>query len=118
MTACGISSACDPCVARLSGRNAFRLRTLGIAVLAVIPAACGPVSPELAARQCEERARAAAGPTGYVGFGFNDRGETRSKASITITSDFIRGIDPHEVYGSCVRQKTGQDPIRPLDLDE
>ena len=118
MTACGISSAGEPGFARLPGRNASRLRTLGIAVLAFVPAACGPVSPELAARQCEERARAAAGPTGYVGFGVNDRGETRSKASIAITSDFVRGLDPHEVYGSCVRQKTGQDPIRPLDLDE
>lgn len=103
---------------RLPGRNTSRLRAFGIAVLAFVPAACGPVSPELAARQCEERARAAAGPTGFVGIGVNDRGETRSKASITITSDFVRGFDPHELYGSCVRQKTGQDPIRPLDLDE
>ena len=118
MTASSISTAGDPRFARLPGRNASRLRAFSIAVLAAIPAACGSVSPELAARQCEERARAAAGPTGYVGFGVNDRGETRSKASITITSDFVRGLDPHDVYGSCVRQKTGQDPIRPLDLDE
>ena len=118
MTARGISSAGDPGFARLPGSNALRLRTLGIAVLAAIPAACGPVSPELAARQCEERARAAAGPTGFVGVAVNDRGVSRTKASITLTSDYFRGLDPHAVYGSCVRQKTGQAPIRPLDLDE
>lgn len=118
MTACGISAVGDRGVARLPGGNALCLRALAIAVLAAVPAACGPVSPESAARQCEERARAAAGPTGSVGFAVNDRGETRTGLSIGISSDYVRGLDPHEVYGSCVRQKTGQDPIRPLDLDE
>lgn len=118
MTACGISLLGDPGPAQLSRRTATRLRTLGIAVLAAIPAACGPVSPELAARQCEERARAADGPTGSVGVGFNDRGETLTKLSITIGSDYISGLDPHEVYDACVRRKTGQAPIRPLDLGE
>ena len=118
MTACGISWSGDPGSAQLSGRTAARLRTFGIAVMAALQAACGPVSPELAARQCEERARAADGPTGTVGVGFNDRGETLTKLSITIGSDYVRGLDPHEVYESCVRRKTGQAPIRPLDLGE
>lgn len=118
MTACGIFWSGDPDFALLSGRAATRLRAFGIAVLAALPAACGPVSPELAARQCEERARAAAGPTGSVGVGVNSRGETLAKLSITIGNDYVRGRDPHEVYGSCVRRKTGQDPIRPPDLGE
>ncbi len=95
-----------------------RLRAFGIAVVAALPAACGPVSPELAARQCEERAQAADGPTGSVGVGFNDRGETLTNLSITIGSDYVRGLDPHEVYESCVQRKTGLAPIRPLDLRE
>ncbi|QMU58264.1 MAG: hypothetical protein GKR98_08695 [Boseongicola sp.] len=79
-------------------------------------AACGPVSPELAADQCEERARATAGPTGEVGVGIGSGGEVSSKISIGISSDFLRGADPHQVYESCVREKTGEGPIRPLEL--
>ncbi len=79
-------------------------------------AACGPVSPERAADMCEERARAATGPTGEVGVGINNKGETSGSFEIGITSDYIQGRDPYEVYESCVRQKTGQGPIRPLDL--
>lgn len=118
MTAFGISWSGEPDIARLSGGTGTRLRTFGIAVLAALPAACGPVSPELAARQCEERARAADGPTGSVGVGFNDRGTSLATLSITIGSDYIRGLDPHEVYDACVRRKTGHAPIRPPDLGE
>lgn len=81
-------------------------------------AACGPVSPELAARQCEERANAAVAPTGEVGVGINSDGKVRSGIKIGVTSDYLRGADPYQVYESCVRQKTGQGPIRPLELDE
>lgn len=118
MTARGISWSGGPDIARLADGTATRLRTFGIAVLAALPAACGPVSPELAARQCEERAQAADGPTGSVGVGFNDRGTSLAKLSITIAGDYIRGLDPQEVYDACVRRKTGQAPIRPLDLGE
>ena len=90
---------------------------LALAALAAL-AACGPVSPELAAKQCEERARAATGPTGSIGIGVNNKGDTRARASIGITSDYLYGRDPYEVYDSCVRRKTGQGPIRPLVLEE
>lgn len=83
----------------------------------LVLAACGPVSPELAARQCEERARAATGPTGEIGFGISSSGETAAGIEIGVTSDYLRGRDPYEVYDSCVRQKTGQGPIRPLVLE-
>lgn len=118
MTACSISCAGVPGFTQHSGGKPSRLRAFGIAVLAALPMACGPVSPEQAARQCEERARAAAGPTGSVGVGADSRGKTLAKLSITIGSDYVRGLDPSEVYGSCVRQKTGQAPIRPPDLGE
>lgn len=78
--------------------------------------ACGPVSPELAARQCEDRARAADGPFGEIGIGINSDGDTAAAVEIGVTSDYLAGRDPYEVYETCVRQKTGQGPIRPLVL--
>jgi len=87
------------------------------ALLLMALAACGPVSPRLAADQCEERARAAVGPTGevYLGVASDIEGPAWG-AEIGISSDFLEGRDPYEVYESCVRKLSGQGPIRPLDL--
>ena len=87
------------------------------ALSCLVLTACGPVSPELAARQCEERARAATGPTGEIGIGISSDGDTSAGFEIGVTSDYLQGRDPYEVYESCVRQKTGQGPIRPLVLE-
>lgn len=78
--------------------------------------ACGPMSPERAADYCEGRARAATGPTGQVLVGVGSRGKVRTGLEIGVSSDFLRGADPQVVYEDCVRQKTGQGPIRPLYL--
>lgn len=86
-----------------------------ILTLAAGIAACGPISPERAADQCEERARDALGPTGEARIGTGTNG-TSVGLTIGITSDFIKGRDPQDVYQSCVLQKTGQAPIRPLSL--
>lgn len=83
---------------------------------ALLLAACGPVSPERAADMCEERARAATGPTGEIGIGVGSNGGSGS-IEIGVTSDYLRGRDPYVVYDECVRQKTGQGPIRPLELE-
>lgn len=91
------------------------MKRLSLILLAL--AACGPVSPELAARQCEERARAALGPTGEIGVGITSDGDTRTSLEIGVTSDYLYGRDPYQVYEDCVRQKTGQGPIRPLVLE-
>lgn len=89
------------------------------AILALgLLAACGPMSPEQAARHCEDRARAATGPTGSIGVGISSGGHTRTSIGIGVTSDFLLGRDPQEVYENCVRRKTGQGPIRPLVLEE
>ena len=89
-----------------------------IALLGLLPLlACGPVSPELAARQCEERANAAVAPTGEVGIGINSDGKVGTRFEIGVTSDFIKGRDPYAVYEECVIQKSGQPPIRPLVLE-
>lgn len=73
--------------------------------------ACGPVSPELAARQCAERADAAAGPTGEVSIGVNNRGKVGGGIEIGVSSDYLRGRDPQQVYEQCVIQKSGQPPV-------
>ncbi|MEM6385953.1 MAG: hypothetical protein AAF718_06925 [Pseudomonadota bacterium] len=101
-----------------SGLTPSRRRAYPIssALLLLGMAACGPVSPERAADMCEDRARAATGPTGEVGVGVGSGG-VGGRVEIGITSDFIQGRDPFVVYEECVRQKTGQGPIRPLNLD-
>lgn len=79
-------------------------------------AACGPVSPESAADRCEERARAAQGPTVGLTLGANSNSGPFASGSIGITSDAIRGRDPVDVYESCVFGLTGELPIRPVRL--
>lgn len=65
---------------------------------------------------CEERARAATGPTGEIGIGIGSEG-AQGGFEIGVTSDYIRGRDPYILYEDCVREKTGQGPIRPLELE-
>ena len=79
----------------------------------LILAACGPLSPERAAEVCEERARAAMGPTGEIGIGIGTGGKVSSRLEIGVNSDYLRGLDPYQVYEDCVRRETGQGPIRP-----
>lgn len=91
-------------------------RTPLILAICAIPAACGPMSPERAADFCEDRARAAAGPTGGVHVGVNSNGKVHTGLAIGVSTDFLKGSDPYVVYEDCVLQKTGQGPIRPLVL--
>ena len=89
---------------------------LALALLTAL-AACGPMSPDLAARECQERARAAKGPQGevYLGVSTLQKGPVYG-AKVSVSSDYLTGRDPYEVYDTCVRQLSGQGPIRPLDL--
>jgi hypothetical protein len=84
-------------------------------VAAASVAACGPIDPGVAADQCEERARQADGPFGEVQLG-TLRGRAAGSIEVGITSDYLSGRDPYEVYDTCVRAKTGQGPVRPLIL--
>ena len=70
--------------------------------LLVLPAfltltACGPVPLVQAEAECRSRADQAAAPSGSVG----------------VTSDFLKGRDPTEVYNQCVLARAGQPPLRP-----
>lgn len=81
-------------------------------------AACTPqpISPERAAEICEDRARAAQGPTGRVSVGTNSNSGGFGSVEIGVSSDFVAGRDPLEVYEQCVFDRTGAAPIRPLVL--
>ena len=84
-----------------------------VAPLLLMLAACGPISPERAAEICEERAQAAQGPTGGVTIGTNSNSGPFGRVEIGVSSDFIAGRDPVEVYEQCVFDRTGTGPIRP-----
>lgn len=86
--------------------------SLSLVLLAL--AACGPVPVAQAERECFERARLAAAPRGEVGFGVGSDGSSAANLSLSVSSDFLTGRDPSQVYDSCVYQKSGQPPSRPL----
>lgn len=78
-------------------------------------AACDlpPPDPAVVANDCEDRARAAQGPTGSVTVGTNNRSGNFGEINLGVSSDFIRGRDPVAVYEECVIARTGEAPIRP-----
>ena len=76
--------------------------------------ACGPVPLARAERECFERARLAAQPRGEVAVGATTNGGPYVGGELTITSDYLRGRDPSDLYNSCVMQMSGQMPSRPL----
>ncbi|MFZ1728240.1 MAG: hypothetical protein WBO29_15845 [Albidovulum sp.] len=81
--------------------------------VALLLAACGPMTVERAERECFSRAYHAASPRGKVKVGAGNGG-ARAVLDLTITSDFIQGRDPSAVYDACVYQKSGQPPRQPL----
>ncbi len=84
-----------------------------IALAALVACTPAPVTPERAAEICEERARAAQGPTGSVTLGSNSNTGNFARGEIGVTSDFIAGRDPVAVYEACVFDRTGAAPVRP-----
>lgn len=91
------------------------IRSLALCLLA-LPAlsACGPVSVAEAERACVERANLAVRPRGEVGVGVRSDGEAAGTFEVHVSSDYLMGRDPAAVFNSCVQQKSGQFPSRPL----
>jgi len=81
--------------------------------LLALVAACGPVSVEQAERDCFERARLAQQPRGTFAVGTSTEGP-QVRSEINVSSDFLMGRDPAQVYDSCVQQRSGQLPRTPL----
>lgn len=81
-------------------------------ILALV--ACGPIPVNRAEQLCFDRARLAAKPRGTIRAGFDSNGNTRAGMELNISSDYIMGRDPSAVFDSCVYQRSGQPPTRPL----
>jgi len=80
----------------------------------LLVAACGPISVADAERQCFERARLAQQPRGEVKLGVGTGGRAVGGLELEVSSDYIMGRDPSAVFASCVQQKSGEPPSRPL----
>ncbi len=88
--------------------------TRALVLFAVVLAACGPMTVQQAERECYDRARLAAGPSGSVKIGATSDGKARGGASLTVSTDYLLGRDPNAIYETCVMSKSGQLPTRPL----
>lgn len=84
-----------------------------LALAALLPLlACGPVPLAQAEAECLDRARLAEAPRGTISFGVSNEGPY-ANAEVEITSDYLQGRDPSQVYDECVFQRAGQMPARP-----
>lgn len=77
-------------------------------------AGCAPIPVEQAERLCLSRARDAIAPRGEIGLGVGSEGYRGGYVQLDISSDYIRGRDPAQVFYECVRSRSGQPPTRPL----
>lgn len=92
--------------------------TLAICLAASLLAGCAsePIPLGEAEFLCAECARQATRPTGEATIGIGNKSGVSGGISIGVTSDFLTGRDPQDVYASCVMDKSGQPPSRPLVL--
>lgn len=78
-------------------------------VLAFLPLiACGPVPIDQAERECASRAHLAQKPQSSIGILFNSNGTTQVGGSIGISTDYLKGRDPNDVFRACVQDRAGQ----------
>ncbi|WP_430464904.1 hypothetical protein [Tabrizicola sp.] len=91
------------------------LRAALMTLFALPPlAACGPIPVDQAERLCVERANQALRPRGEVALGVGSGGRAVGGLDVTISSDFLLGRDPAQVYDACVKARSGQFPTRAL----
>jgi hypothetical protein len=82
------------------------LRAALLILVALPPlAACGPVPLDQAERLCVEEANLARRP----------RGKAVGAFDVTVSTDFLLGRDPAQVFDACVKARSGQFPARSLD---
>ncbi|MDQ7776521.1 hypothetical protein [Paracoccus aminovorans] len=77
-------------------------------------AACAPIPVEQAERACLADARDATGPRTEMGIGVGSHGVRGGFVQIGVSSDYIMGRDPSQVFQECVQRRSGQVPTRPL----
>ncbi len=79
----------------------------------VLLAACGPIPLAQAERECLQDARLAEQPRGYVFVDVGSDGKPAVSGEVGISTDFLAGRDPSQVYNACVKRKSGAFPSRP-----
>ena len=89
---------------------------LALPLLTIAACETGPIPVEQAEVVCSERAYRATRPTGAATIGASSSEGVFGGISIGLSSDFLLGRDPQEVYSKCVVDKSGQLPLRPLVL--
>ncbi|MFD1797486.1 hypothetical protein FQV27_11990 [Paracoccus aurantiacus] len=93
------------------------MRVAAITSLLIGPvalAACGPIPVEQAERICMDDAYHAVAPRGTVGVGVGSGGRAYGSVELSVTSDYVMGRDPAQVYAQCVQRRSGQPPSQPL----
>ena len=101
----------------MPGRAAGRFAPLLALMLAAGLSACGPVPVDQAERSCLRSAELAQRPRGEVALGIGVGGGTRAmgRVDVEVSSDYLMGRDPSEVFNRCVVNQSGQLPTTPLD---
>lgn len=90
------------------------LKKIALVPFVLLPlAGCGPVPLEQAEQQCLAQARAAEGPQGSVSVQVDNKGNVSTGFEIGVSSDYVSGRDPSQVYDECVMRAAGQMPRQP-----
>lgn len=79
---------------------------------------CGPVPVEQAESACMRNAEMAQRPRGSVTMGVGGGGGGHSggfgRVELDVSSDYLMGRDPSDVFNRCVLSRSGQLPTRAL----
>lgn len=79
-----------------------------LAILVLFPlVACGPIPIDQAERACASRAHLAQKPQSSIGVLFNSNGTTQVGGSFGISTDYLNGRDPNDVFRACVQDQSG-----------
>jgi hypothetical protein len=74
-----------------------------------------PLLPvEVAEQNCLAQAQGATGPHGSASISMDNHGHVSTGLTIGVTTDFLAGRDPNQVYTECVYRASGQMPRQPL----
>jgi hypothetical protein len=74
---------------------------------------CGPVPLAVAEQNCLEQARLAEAPQSKVSVAIDNHGNVSTGFEIGVSSDYLQGRDPAQVYDQCVYNAAGQMPSQP-----
>ncbi|WP_134678969.1 hypothetical protein [Paracoccus ravus] len=96
----------------MAGRGALTV-VLGL-FLGLAACATAPVSVEEAEMICLRDARDAVRPRSEIGLGIGSDGYRGGYVGIELSSDYIMGRNPADVFEACVRRRSGLPPGRPL----